>query len=202
MVKAKQLKQLRKTIEKADRMDKDLLDEDMISLQDGKMLSIEYCFSNKVSSSVHKRILELFEANMGEMYAQSSWGLDLNVKAEEVQHKKSRFLLTTCDDESKILTSYVCFRFEYDYEEDPSCCVLYVYEVQVDEAFQSKGIGNHLMLMLESIGKKANMYKVMLTVFTKNASALKFYKQRGYIVDASSPSGPEIDYEILSKLLL
>jgi GNAT superfamily N-acetyltransferase len=40
------------------------------------------------------------------------------------------------------------------------------YEVQVDQDFRHKGVGKFLMQILELIGHKAQMKKVVLTVFT------------------------------------
>ena len=66
-----------------------------------------------------------------------------------------------------------------------------------------------MMDIVEDAGRKMGLRKVMLTVFTSNQAARKFYLRRGYHVDAFSPSPrkfrdgslKEADYVILSKTL-
>jgi ribosomal protein S18 acetylase RimI-like enzyme len=113
-------------------------------------------------------------------------------------------LLAFASDENndKELASFAHFRFDYDDEEEPTCTVLYVYEIQVEAAYRRKGVGRRLMAIMESIAKKTEMENVVLTVFKKNESAMNFYTDSlGYSIDSYSPSkfGEPADYEILSK---
>jgi ribosomal protein S18 acetylase RimI-like enzyme len=80
--------------------------------------------------------------------------------------------------------------------------VLYVFEIQVEDAFQRQGLGRKLMKMMEYFAHAAGLDRILLTVFKKNASAMEFYtKSLGYDIDESSPSkyGQSEDYEILTK---
>mmetsp|Transcript_43356 Transcript_43356/g.101717 ORF Transcript_43356/g.101717 Transcript_43356/m.101717 type:complete len:144 (+) Transcript_43356:384-815(+) len=89
-------------------------------------------------------------------------------------------------------------------KEEPSCPVLYVYEIHVSSEAQRYGIGRRLMTIMEMTALQCKMKKVILTVFKKNLSAMRFYRERmKYGVDESSPScyGEEADYEILSKAM-
>ena len=226
MVKAKLLKQLRKKTEKADK-DADLLDciadKELLSLsihsetEDGttshdvsqptQITIAAVSLPQELPNHVKEQVLELFELNMGDMYRKSSWGLDMEAKRAEFEHRKARYLLVrrrtselSNDDFRDELLAFAHFRFEMDDEESPECAVQYVYEIQVASTFRRQSLGRRLMALLEQIAKAHEMEKVMLTVFKSNASAMEFYKQKlGYVVDHNSPNHE--DYEILSKTL-
>jgi ribosomal protein S18 acetylase RimI-like enzyme len=220
MVKSKVLKQLRKKVDKADRLENPLsvIDKEKCSLsfevelskedteRDEKLrnLSVECVSSADVSDDLLKNLLDLFERNMGDFYRKSTWGLDMAEKTEELQHRKARFLKAFASDENndKELASFAHFRFDYDDQEEPTCTVLYVYEIQVETAYRRKGLGRRLMAIMESIARHTEMEKVVLTVFKVNESAMNFYiDSLGYSIDSLSPSkfGELADYEILSK---
>lgn len=66
---------------------------------------------------------------------------------------------------------------------------LYHASIQEDtNARQSTGLGTHLMSLLASIARAIpGVEKTMLTCFTANEAALKFYKKLGYEKDEYSP---------------
>lgn len=72
------------------------------------------------------------------------------------------------------------------------------YELQIEEGYQRKGIGEHLMKCLERLAKVWDMERVVLTLLTNNPGARKFYERHGYMRDDTSPDD-EKDYEIMSK---
>jgi N-alpha-acetyltransferase 40 len=85
--------------------------------------------------------------------------------------------------------------------------VLYCYEIHIHPSLQGQGIGRHLMSLFEETGRRIGLEKGMLTVFTANRAAVKFYEMLGYGIDEFSP-GPrklrngtvkEPDYLIFSK---
>jgi ribosomal protein S18 acetylase RimI-like enzyme len=214
-MKSKELKILRKRLATANRSE-DLLrgfDEDGIVLTfevsenevetARRNLSILFASSGNITESRIKECLDLFERNMGELYKNSSWGLDMEEKSTELRHDKARFLLLLDDNEK--LAGFVHFRFEYDEEESPSCAVLYVYEIQIESIYRRCGIGKRLMGITERIARNESMLKVLLTVFKSNQEAMSFYtKKMGYNIDDTSPTkyGESVDYEILSSLEL
>jgi ribosomal protein S18 acetylase RimI-like enzyme len=214
-MKSKELKILRKRLATANRSE-DLLrgfDEDGIVLTfevsenevetARRNLSILFASSGNITESRIKECLDLFERNMGELYKNSSWGLDMEEKSTELRHDKARFLLLLDDNEK--LAGFVHFRFEYDEEESPSCAVLYVYEIQIESIYRRCGIGKRLMGITERIARNESMLKVLLTVFKSNQEAMSFYtKKMGYNIDGTSPTkyGESVDYEILSSLVL
>ena len=99
------------------------------------------------------------------------------------------------------IVGYTVFRFEWDDEEEPEYPVLYCYELQVCKTVQGHGIGRQLMSLLVQTADKLKLWKVLLTCFTVNTQALKFYREIGFDTDVNSPiaNGVAADYEILSN---
>ncbi|KAF4625934.1 hypothetical protein G7Y89_g12228 [Cudoniella acicularis] len=92
------------------------------------------------------------------------------------------------------------------YEDDYP--VIYCYEIHLSRALQGTGLGTALMRLLEGIGSRiSGTEKAMLTCFTCNQGAIKFYGKLGFKKDEFSPppkllrNGTKIDseYVILSK---
>jgi len=250
MVKSKELKILRKRLERAEKVRDPLQavmassDETTISFpcsdsssDENYVLSLEYASSadlcsnnsnnNKEQPVLLQQCLDLFQANMGDLYRNSRWGLNLDEKREEFRHKKARFLLVRATRNNSIpekqpasaeedeeddrenhssLAAFVHFRFCYDDDDQPEAAVLYVYEIQVAPAHRRRGLGRRLMAVVESVARAVDLPCVMLTVFQKNEAALQFYQKKlGYQIDPSSPSqhGELVeDYEILSKQIV
>lgn len=165
--------------------------------------------STVLTQDILQQLLGMFEDNMGELYRISTWGLNLEQKADEFRHRKARFLLVWRkagqeDSTPPRIASFVHYRFCFDDDERPDWAVLYIYEIQVAADFQRRGLGRSLMLLLEEVGRQTQMTKIMLTVFHRNAEGMRFYMERmEYVIDETSPSqyGDRADYEILSKPL-
>lgn len=69
--------------------------------------------------------------------------------------------------------------------------VVYCYEIHLLDLVRGKGIGKCLMQMLESIGRALRLEKTMLTVFTSNEYAIKFYQGLGYEIYDEEPAPPQ-----------
>lgn len=226
MVKAKQLKIMRKKLEKLDKVNNPLSilvettppggdenaphdDTRRIFVSDRpEPLVVDYCASKDMSNEIRKECLELFQVNMGELYRQAEWNEEYETKEKELSHRRARYLLvfTSDDDERKSsedMVAFMHFRFDYDDDERPDCVVLYVYEIQIKEGFRGLGIGQRLMSMAEAMAKAHEVEKTMLTVMKRNEKAMSFYVDKlGYHVDEASPSkfgDSTAAYEILSK---
>ncbi|KAL4424423.1 hypothetical protein ABPG77_005666 [Micractinium sp. CCAP 211/92] len=93
----------------------------------------------------------------------------------------------------------------YRFEEEEGEAVLYCYEIQVVQAAQGKGVGRFLMQLLELIGRRSGVARLMLTVFHANVAATALYRRLGYVLDDDSPGAldPSGDhqYEIMTKRL-
>lgn len=61
-----------------------------------KNATIHY-YKSPLPSSILNQCLDLFEANMGEMYKKSEWGLNMEEKRKELEHEDARFLIIILD---------------------------------------------------------------------------------------------------------
>ena len=86
-----------------------------------------------------------------------------------------------------------------DHDDD----VFYCYEIQLEESVRRKGLGKFMMKVLELMMMKADLLKIMLTVFKHNDVASKFFKEvLKYDIDETCPYDTvyeQFDYEILSR---
>lgn len=57
--------------------------------------------------------------------------------------------------------------------------VIYIYELQLAQSSQNQGLGKSLLSIAEGYGRAAGMPKAMLTCFTENVSAMRFYHRNG-----------------------
>ena len=132
MVKSKELKVMRKKIDKADKVDPLSVIKTMpadlpfavptapATNDDNKSFDLQALSSTELSQENLQTLLNIFEANMGEMYRISTWGLNLEEKAEELRHRKARFLLIWSrggeeESTSRKIAAFVHFRFCFEY---------------------------------------------------------------------------------------
>lgn len=200
MVKAKELKLLRKRLQKAEKLVPKENYEPITKLAPPSDLTI--VSPARLTDDQQDDCLQLFEHNMGEMYRHSAWGLDLEDKRSELTHRKARVVLLY---ETTNLAAFCHFRICWDDDEVPTQVVVYVYELQINSAFQRRGLGTYMMQqVVEPVCLAAQVTWVQLTVFAKNMDAQRFYKRLGYSIDESSPCqhGEVADYQIWSKRIV
>ncbi|KAG0278431.1 N-alpha-acetyltransferase 40 [Linnemannia exigua] len=151
--------------------------------------------------------VDLVESNMSELYINSKDGWCREEKEDEMQDITSRYLIAFHNDKP---VGMVHFQFvDEETMGDRDAEVAYCFEIQIVPEYQRRGIGAYLIKLLETIGRKTQMEKVMLTVFKANKNAIKFYiDQMQYNYDEISPCvcltrgrASRFDYEILSKPL-
>jgi len=142
-------------------------------------------------------IFKLLESNMKSLYEESDWGWSEVNKKKEMLEDNAWYLIAKDSEGNPVAFSH--FRFDMDFDDD----VLYCYEIQLEPSFRRKGLGKLMMKMLELIMLKADMVKIMLTVFKHNADAVKFFKEcLRFDVDETCPYNTvyeQFDYEILSR---
>lgn len=86
------------------------------------------------------------------------------------------------------LIAFTMFRFEKeDDAKGRPQNVLYCYEAQVDPRYQGNGLGAILVSCLIKLANGWHMRKVMLTVFSENQRAIRFYQREGFTEDEISP---------------
>ncbi|KAL8947709.1 MAG: hypothetical protein Q9222_006033 [Ikaeria aurantiellina] len=151
---------------------------------------------------------DLIASSSANAYATSSIGWSPAKKRKEMKLPDLRYLLLsgpTAHDVGKHLGGFLSFMLTYEdgYE------AIYCYEVHLSPQLQRKGIGKHLMSLMEEVGRRVGVEKSMLTVFVENQSALNFYENLGYSRDENSPEARTLrngkvkmpSYVILSKSL-
>lgn len=147
-------------------------------------------------------VFDLTKRNMKEMYEQT-WGWNESKKKHELYDDAARYLILVSDDDNKPI-GFVNLRFEYE----NSVLREYIFEFQVEQEYQKKGIGRFLMQASELIALKRGLECVMLTVFRINEGALAFYRKMNYGPHPVSPSiadpghPTDYDYEVYYKSLV
>eukprot|EP00960_Hanusia_phi_P060555 764539-Hanusia_phi.AAC.9 len=154
----------------------------------------------------------LLERNMKKLY-EGSWGWDEEKKREELVSRRARFIIAHhIKGEIKTPIAFVHYRYVQEAREPVEVCflglddekqVVYVYEIQIDPAFQGRGIGRALMTtvsyvpcplffildeQVEEICKEQGLDGICLTVFTDNEAALRFYQRRESLCERSRSS--------------
>lgn len=153
----------------------------------------------------------LVEASSAKDYKLSEMKWSASSKRKEMLLPDMRYLvirdqLREADGDSpRPVHGFISFMTTYEDGHE----VLYVYEIHLASASRGQGIGKVLLNMIEQIGRRIKVEKVMLTVFKSNKRAVKWYDRMAYTVDDFSP-GPRIlrngtikepSYVILSKSL-
>jgi len=85
--------------------------------------------------------------------------------------------------------------FRFDIEN--SIEVLYLYEIQLETNVRGKGLGQYLMILMETIAFHYNMKRIVLTVLKSEINVIKFYFSLQYEIESYSPD--DSFYYILSK---
>ncbi|XP_063675467.1 N-alpha-acetyltransferase 40-like [Bolinopsis microptera] len=167
-------------------------------------LSIECVHYEQVKDDgdTFETIYQILEGNMKAEYDACYWGWNEKDKRDELKEKNPWFLVAKNSEGQTVAFSH--FKFDFDEE----IAVLYCYEVQVTEEMRGKGVGKFLMQILELIGSKAEMQKIMITVFKHNPRAIHFFADiLKYADDETSPKfmdpmdEKDYCYEIMSKTL-
>lgn len=152
---------------------------------------------------------DLVRDNLKTLYEQSSWGWDEVRKRGEMEDPDARFFLLKGTTGTSPASPSLCAFASFRVEEDGGEAVLYCYEVQVHSALRGKRVGTGLMRLMEHVALSHGVHKAMLTVFTANERAVRFYHGLGYARDPSSPRDRMLrgrlisaDYAVLSKSLV
>lgn len=162
---------------------------------EGEVYVVNNASVSELDNSILRGVLNLTEKNMRCIYESTQAGWDRKEKWIELT-ERTAYYLYVLNKEGSDIVAFVHYRFELD--DEGTECILYCYEIQLDEAVQSIGLGTKLMKCLETIGKDFDVGKIILTCQKSNSKAENFYRQKlGYKLDCSDPC--HNDYTILSK---
>ncbi|XP_019853278.1 PREDICTED: N-alpha-acetyltransferase 40-like [Amphimedon queenslandica] len=172
--------------------------------QNGLNAKISYGSPANTSPDDLQWMFQLLKDNMEEIYRSNDFRWKDREKFEELSHESSRYLIAR-DAISEKPLGFVSLRFDLDDDVD----VVYCYEIQLSVDARRKGLGKFLMQLLELIGHKANMTKIVLTVFKDNLASNHFFREKlRYKEDDTSPlffdpmNPDDYTYSIISKELL
>jgi len=119
-------------------------------------------------------------------------------KKEELREDAAWYLLARTSEGTPVAFSH--FRYDMDYDDE----VVYCYEIQVEKAFRRKGLGRFMMKVLEMLMIKADMLKLMATIFKKDQPEVDFFKKSlKFELDETSfvdTVEEQFEYEILSRI--
>ena len=115
------------------------------------------------------------------MYEQAEdfGGWNEHSKREEMADINGRYLIAR--DSNHQLAGFLYFQFIQEETLDGTAAVVYIYEIEIENAARKRGLGKALMTAARSIGRAQKLDKIMLTVFKSNLDALQFYEKLGYV---------------------
>ncbi|EMR08653.1 hypothetical protein PNEG_03127 [Pneumocystis murina B123] len=139
----------------------DIYEVELFDMKNIKEKDIYYCFC-------------LVKENLEEMYKRSSFGWSSRRKLKEMKAKNTKYIIIRKEKKQDII-GFLSYQIVTEVGEH----VIYCYEIQVLQAYRGFGVGYNLMKIMEILGLKLGLQKVMLTVFNCNISALRFYEKMG-----------------------
>lgn len=160
--------------------------------RNGLDVSIE--FLTKLSKDEAKWAFELVKENMEDKYEESGYGWDDEDKERELTEKGTRFLIVRerpAEGQTKgAAVGFVHFRFTVQGEVidqmagDPS---LHIYDIHIDESSQRKGLGKHLLLILELVARREKMKLLSLPVLLGDEETTEWitHAGKGWAIDES-----------------
>ena len=145
--------------------------------------TLDFATGKQLDRATLKAVCDLSKRHMESIYDSSGYGWDDDDKKSELRNAATRHLIARSADGQ--VAGFAAFRFTLQgemYEQMKGEPALLVYDLQVEDAHQRKGLGRHLVRMLEMIALKQRMSYVELFVTTDNSVAKDFIakKLKGY----------------------
>ena len=165
---------------------------------ESQKLTLSFAHASALGAATKAQVFDLLKTNMEAKY-EEAWGWNDKTKTKELFEDEARYILVRAEGSDDIV-SFAHFRFSLE----GVFKVVYIYEVQVEAAYRSQGIGKRLVQLLELIAVKHGLEWTMCTVFKCNPRSMKFFMDKmKYEIDETSPSQADVyeeePYEILSK---
>ena len=177
--------------------------------RNGLDVSIE--FATKLSKEDAKWAFELVKETMEEKYDTSGYGWDDEDKMRELTEKEARFLVVREWPSEEGQTrgepvGFVHFRFTVQGEVIDKMAgeaSLHIYDIHIEDHSQRKGLGKHLLMLLELIARREKMKVLTLPVQLADAETTEWitHAGRGWAVDESlADIGFDADLEVFITL--
>ena len=177
-------------------------------------INVEIVFSPQLKTEQLEWAFDLTKERMESIYDLSGYGWDDEDKRGELLEPGARFLLLFDRSKSSAtwgeLVGFVHFRFTVqgelmDMMEGDTC--VFVWDIQIEDGFQRKGLARHLLTLLELIGTREGMKAVSVPIQNADSSSREWiHKLKGYIPDQSIRNRLNFDpqeegFEVFSKPL-
>lgn len=183
---------LRKAVYNDDGTDRDLT-ENMAPFKVFKKngADLELGFSCKLTKKEAEQCFETVKENMEDKYDASGYGWDDEDKMKELREDGARFILVReWPEEEGVekgnLVGFAHFRISVtgDFMDEmtgESCLILW--DIHLDEEYRQKGIGKHIMMMMEIMARKHSIDHVVVPVQLEDEDSLSWVqKLKGYEV--------------------
>lgn len=172
--------------------------------KNGLTLKLETVRAPDLEEATKEWAFRLLEANMKPLYDKcyetKEEGWNEKMKREELLDDRAWYLLARTENGTPVAYSH--FRYDMDYDDE----VLYCYEIQIEKAYRRKGLGRFMMKVLELLAIKADMLKIMATIFKNDPPEVAFFKDcLKFETDETSPFDDvyeQFEYEIVSRFNL
>ena len=163
--------------------------------------NISISFASSLKPNELEWAFDICKENMEDIYDASGYGWDDDDKKSELTESGARFLLLHDEsNDDKPLIGFVHFRFTVQGEILESMAglpTLYLWDIHIDEDYQRKGLGKHLLIVLELIARQQKMECVSIPIQDKDNMSMSWIsKIRGYEPDIQLKSTINFDSEL------
>jgi GNAT superfamily N-acetyltransferase len=156
-------------------------------------VNVVISFASKLTKDELRWAFDECKLNMEDRYEESGYGWDDEDKKKEFTEEGTRFLLVRgSPDEDGTpgdLLGFVHFRFSVQgdiVDRMAGVPCTFVWDMHLDESIQRKGLGRHLVMLLELISRREKMQMVCFPVQLYDEDTVAFLTAiRGYAPDAS-----------------
>ena len=143
-------------------------------------------FASKLSDDEVEWAFELVKGNMEDVYDASGYGWDDDDKKGELTEDGARFLLLQNDTTGELI-GFVHFRFTVQGEIMDTMAgelSLHLWDIHILEEYQRKGLGKHILIILELIARQQKMAVLSVPIqFMDNRSISWITSIRGFAPD-------------------
>mmetsp|Transcript_5249 Transcript_5249/g.33010 ORF Transcript_5249/g.33010 Transcript_5249/m.33010 type:complete len:306 (-) Transcript_5249:597-1514(-) len=168
-------------------------------------LKVEFYAGKGMPKGTNKACFLLAKENSKDVYEQSGYGWFDDEKQSELREPSARFLVVKDVQKDEHVVAFLHFRFTLqgelvDCEEGEPAII--VYDIQVAPAYQRKGLGKHLMQLIELIADRYHIGFVMAPLIKGDPRSVAFFqsKLKGY--EKSVEYGEDEHQVILCKDVL